>query len=58
METDPGPPVKAPSSNPQESMYPGAGHMEVDATTARTSGDPPSQPGTTRSQPQAPASAH
>jgi len=58
MEMDPAQPVEAPPANPQWSIPPGSGPMEVDATTVRISDDTPSQPGTQRSQPRAPASAH
>jgi len=52
------PPVEAPPANPQEGLPPGAGPMEVDSTAVGTPSDPPSQPGTPRSLPRAPASAH
>jgi len=58
METDPDPPVEAPPAKPQEGLPPGAGPMEVDSTAVGRPCDPPSQPGTPRSQLRTPASAH
>jgi len=58
METDLDPTVEDPPASPQEGTPPGSGAMEVDATTVGTPGDPPSQPGSQRTQPRAPASAH
>jgi len=58
MEMDPDPTVEATPASPQDGTPPGSDPVEVDATTVGTSGDPPSQPGSPRTQPRAPASAH
>jgi len=58
METDPGLTVVATHADPGEGAPLGEGPMKVDPAMVGTPGDPPSQPGTPRSQPRASAPAH
>jgi len=58
IKTNPDLTKEAPPASPQEGSPIGSGALEVNAATLGTSGDPPWQAGSQRTQPRAPASAH